>query len=87
MNTTILFIWLSIYFYVIYVNELEKDLKIDDFTNVLISVPNTTTSTEIISCSYKPNINSSFNILHMENIYKRIRYEYTIDLVKTIIDF
>ena len=70
----------------LYINELEKNINVADFTNVTISVPNTLTSTEILSCVYKPNINSSFNILHMENIEKRVRYEYTLDLVKTIID-
>lgn len=70
-----------------YINDLEEHIPIESFTNATIKSVASTTETTVLECSYEPNITDSFNILHLEHISKKQRYEYTQDIVKLIIDF
>ena len=70
-----------------FINELEKNIDIDSFAGATIKSLASGAETTILSCEYVPEINDSFNILHLENISKKQRYEYTLDIVKIIIDF
>lgn len=73
--------------HVFFINDLESHIPQESFDKATVKSLENNTETSVLACEYIPDINDSFNILHLEHISKKQRYEYTLDIIKIIIDF